>query len=438
MPDFIATTTCTTGDVKEYSSIEMEEITTSFKTTLQNSAPHSRIISGRCSIHRVPERLHKFPKRSQYKPETISIGPFHHKDQRLKANEIYKLSYAHSLLTRTANRKLKDEANKKSKEEIMEEEKTTKEEEEASHIAAVAEAAAAVEETETTATTEIDEQEETWYIEVDSSGALVTNKGWFAPLEECVSSIKKKETESRKSYLEYIDMDSREFVKMMVIDGLFIIELLIQVKIFSASSWEYPDPICSNSWLLAGVLQDMILLENQLPMSVLKCLFGIVALPDELMDMTLEKLALNLFKNLMVLPKEISLGLNQCESADHLLDLLGMLLIFQTQPRNEGRSSSVTDNTQSNSSSLSRKLSNILMKSEGITTAKFTRALIGSSAHPVDEEYCLPEFIPSAKELHRAGVKFKKGSAEASFMNLKFMNGIFLKCLLYIFSTTVN
>ncbi|XP_026430041.1 uncharacterized protein LOC113326550 [Papaver somniferum] len=194
------------------------------------------------------------------------------------------------------------------------------EQEEEGRTATSEEAAVAEEETETatTTTTETDDEEDKWarffHTELDSSGALVTNKEWFAVLEECVSSIKKMETEIRMCYSEFIDMDSREFVQMMVIDGLFIIELLLKVEFIQyAYDMGNIDPICRNPWLMAGVIQDMRLLENQLPMFVLECLYKIIAPPDELEDLPLKMLALHLFKNtLTLLPDEITLDLDHC------------------------------------------------------------------------------------------------------------------------------
>ncbi|MCL7047809.1 hypothetical protein MKW94_018445 [Papaver nudicaule] len=344
----------------------MKEISSSFKAMLEESAPHSLIISGRCSIHRAPERLHKCTERSQYKPETISIGPFHHQDQSLKAREILKLSYANSLLIRTANRKLKKE----------------------------------------------EEGAKFFHTELDSSGALVTNKEWFAVLGECISSVTNMETKIRQCYSEPIAMDSREFVKMMVIDGLFIIELLVKVKVSEQHgiAREHRDPICRNNWLLSGVIQDLILLENQLPMFVLECLFKIVAPADE----SLKMLALHLFdKILHLLPAGKTLDLEQSKSAAHLLDLLGMLL--QTQPRNEEKEIP-RDPESLQSEAPSSSLSWIrLRRTPDSVDEKETKC-----------SYFPSEYIPSASELQRAGVTFKKGSKEVSFMDVKFgMDGIF-------------
>ncbi|KAI3931511.1 hypothetical protein MKW92_009145, partial [Papaver armeniacum] len=79
------------GDSEGSISIEMEKlIANSIKKRLEISATHSRI-SGGCSIHRVPEKFHKMTEPSAYKPEAISIGPYHRTKQSLKAKEDLKL-----------------------------------------------------------------------------------------------------------------------------------------------------------------------------------------------------------------------------------------------------------------------------------------------------------------------------------------------------------
>ena len=45
--------------------------------------------SKQCRIYRVPKRLRKW-KEAAYTPQAVSIGPFHHKNERLKAMEEHK------------------------------------------------------------------------------------------------------------------------------------------------------------------------------------------------------------------------------------------------------------------------------------------------------------------------------------------------------------
>ncbi|KAI3925969.1 hypothetical protein MKW98_028105 [Papaver atlanticum] len=331
-------------------SVEIEELSNLIQTRIQNSALHSAT-PGRCSIHRVPEKFHKMTEPSQYKPQVISIGPFHRKDQSLKAMEDLKLFYAHHLLTRTAEKNIKEEV---------------------------------------VATTSRP-------INLDSPGTLVKKPGWVTILDECIQSIKKKEPEIRDCYSEAIDLSSGEFVDMMVIDGLFIIEDFIRA--------------------FAGRSIDLLLLENQLPFFVLQCLFDHIALPDQfpktvfLWMMVFHRLKFclrmlptekNLVERAQPLPEE-------CQDAKHLLDILCILL----QPSPQSDKHVLEANLPSSSTWKIQK--NIAL------LEKFNRGACASTNHEYEVH-----LIPRATDLKRAGVRFKRGSQKADSMSFKFSSdGIF-------------
>ncbi|KAI3901957.1 hypothetical protein MKW92_014700 [Papaver armeniacum] len=72
------------------------------------------------------------------------------------------------------------------------------------------------------------------------------------------------ETKIRQCYSEPIDLNSKEFVEMMIIDGLFLIKMLIRSTFKSYDIAD--DPLDGNDWLRIMVKQDMFLLENQIPL----------------------------------------------------------------------------------------------------------------------------------------------------------------------------
>ncbi|KAI3898083.1 hypothetical protein MKW92_041877 [Papaver armeniacum] len=316
----------------------MEEISNSVKKMLESSALHSGI-SGRCSIHKVPELFHKMTERSKYRPRAISIGPFHCRDQSLKANEGLKLQYAHNLLARTAKKRFPQE--------------------------------------EELATT---------------TGSIQFSSGELGIIfKECVTSIKTKETEVRRCYSEPIDLNSGEFVKMMVIDGLFIIELFILIG-------SGKDPFEFNLLLGNLVTKDLLLLENQLPLVVLECLFDLIALPEPGSLMALIVEFMNSY-TMKLVPGEtidyIRKHPEWCKYAEHLLDVLGLMLHPATI-----------------------RCYAVFSKKEAMSYNK----------------------IPSAAELSRAGVRFKMGSKNErfiSFMEIEFSrDGIFQIPPTYIYCGT--
>ncbi|MCL7038528.1 hypothetical protein MKW94_016092 [Papaver nudicaule] len=333
---------------------------------------------------------------SVYKPEAISIGPYHRRKDSLQATQDLKLLYAHSLLTKAANERFSKKQ----------------------------------------------EGEKTHTIKLDSSGKLVTTEGWSIILQECISSIEKMETRIRECYSEPIDVEKgQEFVEVMVIDGLFIIGFLAGP---CQDKYIFDDLLYLNDWLSTAVRHDLLLLENQIPWFVLECLFNIisdaVSIESEGDGMSLKLLVLHFFKNsslLYMLPTKKDLlktHPDQCEDAEHLLDFLFILHQHgKKDPANSSRSS--------------WKILQIMMKLKDSNAAKSTvtvyaslkktlfmklknvgKFVIGTSVEPAEYENeespsynsRKMEFIPSATELSRAGVRFRKGSSEGSFLNVYF------------------
>ncbi|KAI3843119.1 hypothetical protein MKX03_035029 [Papaver bracteatum] len=377
---------------------------------------------------------------SAYKPGAVSIGPYHRANQSLKATEDLKLLYAHKLLnvragrespelypqtveegeeeeeTRTMlvgrrSRRESPELYPRTVEEGEEKEETREsselypqiveegEEEEETRESSMLVGRRAgresyelyprtveegEEEEETRESSELyqriveeGKEKETRTIKLDSSGTLVATQAWFAIVEECVSSIREMETKIRKCYSEPVDLNSKEFVEMMIIDGLFIIKMLI--RRYNLKSYDIADdPLDGNDWLLVMVGQDMFLLENQIPLFVLQCLANIIFSTEELGHMSLNKVIHSFIftGNLPhVLPtsRKILLEVPRCEDANHLLDFF--IKLFQPPAHVDSASS------------------------------------LDTSSH---------YFLPSATELRLAGVRFKKGSAQGSFLDIKF------------------
>ncbi|XP_057502516.1 UPF0481 protein At3g47200-like [Actinidia eriantha] len=74
-----------------------------------------------------------------------------------------------------------------------------------------------------------------------------------------------KEPKARECYAEAVNLSSDDFVEMLLIDGCFILALLVG---------NYPIPIGrAGQLLLRNIQQDLLLLENQLPFFILEDLF---------------------------------------------------------------------------------------------------------------------------------------------------------------------
>ncbi|KAI4379358.1 hypothetical protein MLD38_005669 [Melastoma candidum] len=67
---------------------------------------------------------------------------------------------------------------------------------------------------------------------------------------------------------EFEDSSSDEFVQMMVLDGVFVVELLRLYHKGTQVEMGTPvkEPIFATRWMLPNITRDLIMFENQLPM----------------------------------------------------------------------------------------------------------------------------------------------------------------------------
>ena len=116
-------------------------------------------------------------------------------------------------------------------------------------------------------------------------------------------------------------MSAEEFSDMLLLDGCFIIELLLANH--AASRGEQTrgnDPILGNTLTLSLVEYDVLLLvENQLPFFVLESLFNLVAVSDEENSLSLVDLAIDF--STCHLPPKCSLQQPAATNFYHLLHL---------------------------------------------------------------------------------------------------------------------
>ena len=128
------------------------------------------------------------------------------------------------------------------------------------------------------------------------------------------NSVMELEKEARECYAGPIDYSPDEFVKILVIDGCFIIELLR--KSADVELREENDPIFSMACMLQFLFHDLILLENQVPWMVLEHLFNVVSLI---------KLLTKFFHKFYF--AEPACGFPPIGNTKHILDAFGKLLV---------------------------------------------------------------------------------------------------------------
>ncbi|XP_078169237.1 UPF0481 protein At3g47200-like [Carex rostrata] len=96
------------------------------------------------------------------------------------------------------------------------------------------------------------------------------SRGDHLSLDLCISEMKSLEMRTRKCYNEtFDDLDSKAFVKMMLLDGCFVLEYFLK---YLEKESAYFDEIGWNSFF---ILDDLLLLENQIPFFIIDKLYDI-------------------------------------------------------------------------------------------------------------------------------------------------------------------
>ncbi|KAF3777060.1 hypothetical protein EJ110_NYTH46879 [Nymphaea thermarum] len=228
-------------------------------------------------------------------------------------------------------------------------------------------------------------------------------------ISDLVGSLKGVEQDLRDSY-DDLDrkLTSDSFLRMMLFDGCFMLEL------FNARLKPDPkdedDPVFSVDSVVMGtvILRDMLILENQIPLLVLRKLHGIVEKKEINDDSFLKELfekALGLF----------DLPVN--ERNLHILDIYRKCLIMESAPMQQ-----TTPSAQVSTKPVStRCLSGLHVAGEKLKSVLTSIPTLDCRAlccRPI-----LKSHVRSAMRFHEAGVGFKKGKPENG-LKITFENGV--------------
>ncbi|KAF8034688.1 hypothetical protein BT93_C0875 [Corymbia citriodora subsp. variegata] len=184
-------------------------------------------------------------------------------------------------------------------------------------------------------------------------------------LEDCIKKIVSWEDRARKCYDKPIYLSSSKFIEMMLVDGIFVIQLFLM---YWNPNWRLDgDQIFAQPWMLIDIRRDMMLLENQMPFFAIEGLFKMVFGSHKQMPGLLE-LAYRFFKPATKIEKVPKVE----NEVKHLLDAIRLLYL----PSKEWK-----------------------------------------YLEPQDNKY-----IPSATGLVAAGVKLSRAKSDS--FDIKFINGV--------------
>ncbi|XP_022722242.1 UPF0481 protein At3g47200-like [Durio zibethinus] len=146
---------------------------------------------------------------------------------------------------------------------------------------------------------------------------LLEERGEINDGPKYVKAMRKLETRARNWYTDPINLESDDFIKMMLLDGCFIIQLIRMH--FGMSSRVDNDPIFKVIGLRSSLRCDLLLLENQIPFFVVLKLLGMIGISDE------EDFARTILKFLKYTLPDSRFsedGVKSINEIGHLLDLI--------------------------------------------------------------------------------------------------------------------
>ncbi|XP_010059733.1 UPF0481 protein At3g47200 [Eucalyptus grandis] len=150
-------------------------------------------------------------------------------------------------------------------------------------------------------------------------------------LDRVIAAMEKLELEARSCYADDVKLSRDEFVEMMTIDGCFVLQLLREVGSCSSSS------SLIQRWMLPTLRRDLIKLENQLPMIVLReLLYANSQCEDSILS--LQDFALKFFNPLLQRDSHTNAaGATVMNEACHFLDLFRSSILPEIQDQDRKR-----------------------------------------------------------------------------------------------------
>ncbi|XP_008800520.2 UPF0481 protein At3g47200-like [Phoenix dactylifera] len=205
-----------------------------------------------------------------------------------------------------------------------------------------------------------------------------------------------KEAEARSYYSEVINMKSRRFAEMLLLDGYFIIQLFTPCEKMAE---ELRDLLDNSVYLQSSLHRDLLLLENQLPYFIFNVLLSVLDI-QEVSSVAIQRvfiIKLDMKLPGLMVPSEDS-------KMAHLLDLLHQS-IASPNPRVEWVIGLIMETSGPQSLQQSRSRSRCPLS---------LQFLQRSGSRPPS-----PVGVPSATELVEAGVKIKVRK-EGNFLDISF------------------
>ncbi|KAK2993762.1 hypothetical protein RJ640_025069 [Escallonia rubra] len=103
-------------------------------------------------------------------------------------------------------------------------------------------------------------------------------------LKDCIEVTEKHKDRARNCYAEELRLTDDEFVKILLVDSCFIIEVIWRAEHNNRTKTDY----LSSPELIFDVMTDMILLENQIPLFLLDDLYRIAFKDNKFLELSIK------------------------------------------------------------------------------------------------------------------------------------------------------
>lgn len=141
-------------------------------------------------------------------------------------------------------------------------------------------------------------------------------------LEDYIQRVKSWENDARNCYDKQIKLNSDQFVEMMLLDGIFVIQFFLMA--YHYDSRLPNDRIFNEPWMLNDVFRDMALLENQIPFFVIQRLLEMAFETQQQLMLVWPKLVWHSFS--MIMSKELPGSVMELE-VKHFVHLISLLFM---------------------------------------------------------------------------------------------------------------
>ncbi|PKI75694.1 hypothetical protein CRG98_003954 [Punica granatum] len=216
-------------------------------------------------------------------------------------------------------------------------------------------------------------------------------------LEEYVVFVKEREEKLRSYYADTIQLRSDKLVEIVMVDAAFIVMLLVN---FAEEKFPECCRIFNRPYYISDIMNDMFLLENQLPLFILEDLFAKIEIK---INSSSEEEADEEEKGQEDREETKEAGGGEfcfIELVCEFVNLKGDIGAKGYDPK---------------------KVKN--RKIEHFLDCLWVCHLSGKEDSPVKEELPIPPRIPTATELHQAGVRFAKSSS-TRLLDIEFKDGV--------------